>query len=265
MITPLMVLMSATDTDTFKLGPPIELRYLNRQDSTILNSEISRIGEKLVDPMVVDVDEDDRVSTIQYLGGEVKSISPYTAIVLDRAKRGYHFWIHSRNAARSNASEELVDLGDDDVINWIEHYPPYAYRFVYNVMTHENSLSFENKIAKIKRVLDAIEKHISSVSRGPEVASSVKDAILRLSCLDFWQQLLYSDYCERFEDCPPVVTLDTLDTIGAEIREFGIYGFENPYQMYKEFSTSRVPRKTTVVIPSDIIDYLRKVVIGGTV
>lgn len=253
MILPVMILLASAEGESF------DISFLSDSDCGLIEQEIDRLGSVLNSDILA-TDTDGSFLTCQEVGAELVEMNPYTILILERLRTGYQNWSKYKN--RTMFSEESVqDLSCEEVISSIEYSASFAQIYVYRLM--KSNLSFRNKIEEINRVLNIIKKNSNKSSTYADIQGKDKTKLYHMSKVSHWQEILYGDYSSRFKGCPPFITEDTLTKVSDELRQLGIYGFENPINLYTSFASSRLLRKVTATVDSSVITYLQNCVIGG--
>ena len=262
MITPLMHILSCLDEE-YKAGAPIGMLHLNRSDWDLIVTEAKRLGSLFSDETKIWITESPAglsvVSEVQVIDGSPVNLNPYTALLLTRVYECFPLYLRELGKLSVDVVED--DLSADAVVLRLEGNPRYVYVYVYNTMELP-SLSYEAKILKIQELLFTILRH-SVVQSNNLINDASRNRLEMHSRFGYWKGMLMSDYVKHNGTVAPPFTLDTLETMRAELKNLGFYGFVNPLQMFMDFSGARVSRKVEVNISSEVIAFLMKVVASG--
>lgn len=265
MITPMMHILSSMD-EKYRVGHPVNILYLNRDDRDLVISEAKNIGARLNNEnkvWITDSPTGERmVADTQVVVDESVSLNPYTALLLTRVLEC--FKVYSQEVDETDVEEVNDDLSTDAVVLRLEGTPRYIYVFVYNVM-ETPSLSYDAKIAKLSELLHTLQTH-SVVLNSEETDPRMRKTLNRMelhSKLSYWKRMLMQDYMRVYGTAPPGFTAETIEIIRRDLANMGFYGFVNPLQMYREFNTSRVSRKVSIDVEDFVMDFLTKVVRSG--
>lgn len=265
MITPMMHILSGMD-EQYRMGHPVNILYLNREDRDLVIGEAKNIGARLNNENKVWITDsptgEKMVADTQVVVDESITLNPYSALLLTRLWEC--FKVYSQEVDKDDVEEVSDDLSTDAVVLRLEGAPRYIYVFVYNVMEMP-SLSYDAKIAKLQELLHILQTH--SVVLNTEASDpSLRKTLARMelhSKLSYWKVLLMQDYMRVYGTVPPGFTPETINVIRQDLANMGFYGFVNPLQMYKEFTTSRVSRKVSVDVDDFVMEFLTKVVRSG--
>ena len=262
MITPLMHILSCIN-EKYEMDAPLNILYLGNHDRDLIIKEAKRLSSIFSNENKIYMGESDIgvecVMESQEVAGEIISLSKYTALLLNRIAQCCKVYVNNLDVNTPTVREE--DLSEDAVVLRLEVNPFFIYPYVFNVM-ETPSLTYNAKIAKLQELLNTINNH--TVVQESDVIS--KDIYARLelhSKLSFWKGMLMSDYMRVYGEYPSEFTEDTVNVIRHELANLGFYGFINPLEMYFDFSKSRVTRKVSVDIDTDVVDFLVKVVRSG--
>lgn len=256
MITPLMYLLTGYDED-FNYNPVNNIEEF-LAETKVLQSEIKRLGNILFDEFTVNVEEiaDNKIitSTNQIVATEIISISPYTALLIDRAKLAYEKYKNQKYAVK--------EISTSDIVTRIEGSSYNAYKFVFNTM--HSSATYKENISKIKDILDIISTNSVELNSNTDKEEINKRFEVQ-SNVSYWSRMLGSDYIRIYNEIGPPFTAKTIETIKEELKRMGINGFVNPLGTNQNLT--KIARKTYYNISDDIIDYLKQIVLsgGGTV
>lgn len=269
MITPLMHILSCLN-ESYEVEKPVDILYLNRVDRELIVGEARRLGKQLLNGeqfLVMPSDTGlEMVGTVQSIAGEARTISPFTALLLTKARQCFPVYLRELDSVSTEVIED--DLSTDAVVLRLEGNPKYVYYYVYNVM-QTPSLSYDGRIGRLKELLYTIQSHVvirnESVTDGG-MTTQKKYLMSRLelqSHFQYWRGMLLSEYIRYYGVVPPEITEETLEVIKKELWDLGFYGFVNPLKMYLDFNNSRVSRKIEVTIEDWVIDFLTKIVLSG--
>ena len=261
MITPLMLLLSCINEE-YHYDHLVDISYLNKADRNLIMREAIRLGKRACDEDLILMTEDNFgnkvVDTVQVVDDSVISITPYTAALLTRIQKCY---THALSVLSKTQLEDGDSVSEDvnTVVLRLEGNSNYIYTYVLDVMDSK-SLSYSVKMQKLTDVYTAISK--------TDAVETVADSFLlqRLhlqSTEEFWERLLLLDVITRGDVAMHSVDSSTLETVKAELKNLGFYGFVNPEAMYLEFTGSRISNKTVYSVETYVIDFLRKVLLSG--
>lgn len=265
MTTPLMLLLSSI-TPSLGYDHPVDTMYMNRNDRALLMREAIRLGKMAMDDTQILLDKDafdDEVcDTSQIINSEVIDVSPATAIILTRLRECYKVFCR---VSQMNEEEEksVHDLDTDSVILHLEGNPRYIYTYVYNTMENRG-LDYDTRVLRLAELYNTLVG-VTSDTAFDAKQSFLVNRFQMMGELSFWQRLVYHDYMHQRLAAPKPLTLNDLERVKQELKGMGFYGFVNPWVMYSEFANSRVNRKVELNISSDVIEFLRKVVLSGGV
>lgn len=263
MITPLMLLLSSINQD-LAYDHPVDLTYLSRDDRALIVGEAERIGRVVSDSAKVIFTEsrggEPYADLDQVVGDSFVRIHPATAMLLTRVKEAYR--VFQRMSAGAVAEAEDEDLGADEVVLRLEGNAKYVYVLVQQVMA-KKSIDFDTKVAQ----LADIYKQITLTGDSQETSKAIsflRDRLELQSYQQFWCRLFTADLARYglFQE-DSIVQPEDLETVKKEIRLFGLYGFVNPKEMYEQFASARVSRKTSVKVEPEVVEFLSKVVRSG--
>ncbi len=261
MITPLMHILSCLN-ENFEVKKPVNILYLSKSDRDIILAEARRLCELVLDPDII-VTMDGHVFPVQYSGDNSISLNVYTVALLERIQACAAVYLDSLKEGGKDKSQEDDDLSTQATILRLEGNPDYIYYFVYKMMEAQ-ALSYDVKIAKLAELLAMLNAH-----GGEKLGKAVEDTELPLrlglhSELRYWKSMLMGDVMRRMHSVPEEpFTEKTIETIRSQLSALGLYGFVNPLRMYRDFSSSRVERKSNVNIPDRVLVFLGKVVQSG--
>lgn len=259
MLHPTTILFACynSNTSTFE---HIDISFLNERDSNIINAEINRMASVLSEDNIFyeDMDGIQVASTTQYtLTGQI-DISRETALVMTKLAQACSFW-----KTFSNKSPIKEDISSDMLLMKIDAFPSSVYRIVYDLLYGEriSSKARSKGIQKLYELLKKINLYNNKEEAG--ITGDILHRIEKLSSMAFWRELLSIEYMRCYKELPPVITLDTMNTIKKELKHFDIYGFVPPNKVYEAFRTVEDYRKNTIHISDDIVDFLMKIVRSG--
>lgn len=262
MITPLMLILSSLN-EKYEMDKPVNILYLSKSDRDIILSEANRICELVLDPMVI-ATMDGHVFPTQISGDNSITLNPYTVAFLERVQacaRVYQEQI--RVKVKDEVDENDDDLSTQTTVLRLEGRHDYIYFHVYRVM-ESPSLSYDTKIAKLAELLAMLNAH-GGEKLGRVAEDTAFPRRLELhSNIGYWKSMLMGDVMRRTHSMPEEdFTEKTVEIIRKQIEALGLYGFVNPLQMYRDFSSARVGSKTNVNIPDWVLVFLGKVVQSG--
>lgn len=269
MVTPLMWILSSLDAD-YKYDKPYTLSYLSKSDRADLLSEIRWIGYQLTNEDKIlpkyddnfeicrDANGDPIIDTVQLISGELTPIHPATAALLTRLVKAYK--IFDKHIIEISSIDEK-DLGDDDIVLRIEGNPNYVYDYVIQLMSQRRA-SYESKIQRLAELLATILGH-SMFGSGDSYVEKMIERMQLHSKSSYWIRMLTSDVIRSSNSISDPITVETLGIVKKELKLMGFYGFVNPLQMYLDFASSRITKKSEINVDSSVIKYLDKVVRSG--
>ena len=266
MITPLMHILSCLD-EKYQVGPPVDILYLGKTDRELIIHEARRLGVILndADKIMCSVSDTglEMVAPQQEIAGSLKSINPYTGLLLTRVRSCLATYNRELDTVAPDVAED--DLSTDAVVLRLEGNARYAFVYVYKIM-ETPALSYDAKIAKLRELLLTIKSH-SVVENNELKDGNLKRRLELHSMFNYWKGMLMSDYIRYYGVEAPTFDETTLKVMKSELNDLGFYGFVNPLAMYQEFNNSRVARKVEVNIDDSVVEYLSKIVLsgGGTV
>lgn len=261
MITPLMHILSCLD-ENYEVGNPVNILYLSKSDRDTILAEARRLCGLVLDPEVI-ATMDGQVFPVQYSGDNSITLSPYTVALLERIQSCATVYLDSLKDVGKGKTEDDDDLSTQATILRLEGNPDYIYYFVYKMMEAQ-ALTYDVKIAKLAELLAMLNAH-----GGEKLGKAVEDTELPLrlelhSGIRYWKSMLMGDVMRRMHSVPPEpFTEKTIDVMRDQLKALGLYGFVNPLRMYRDFSSSRVERKSNVNIPDRVLIFLGKVVQSG--
>lgn len=261
MITPLMLILSSLD-EKYGVDKPVNILYLSKSDRDLILSEARRLCELALNPDVVATMEG-HVFPTQYSGDNSITLNPYTVAFLERLQACAKVYLEHLKTGDKESSHEDDDLSTQATILRLEGNPDYIYYYVYKMMEAQ-ALSYDVKIAKLAELLVMLNAH-SGEKLGKAAEDTEFPRRLELhSNISYWKSMLMGDVMQRTHEMPAEpFTEETIETIRSQINALGFYGFVNPLQMYKDFSSSRIERKSNVNIPDRVIIFLGKVIQSG--
>lgn len=262
MITPLMLILSSLN-EKYEMDKPANILYLSKLDRDVVLSEARRLCDLALNPEVV-ATMDGHVFPTQFSGDNSITLSPYTVAFLERVQAcAKVYQEHLRTGSKHASDDSDDDLSTQATILRLEGNPDYIYYYVYKMMEVQ-TFSYDVKIAKLAELLAMLNAH-----GGEKLGRAVEDTEFprRLelhSSIGYWKSMLMGDVMRRTNALPEEpFTEDTIEVIREQISALGLYGFVNPLQMYRDFSSSRIERKTDVNIPDRVLIFLGKVVQSG--
>lgn len=262
MLSPLMHILSCLD-EKFEVGAPVNIFELSKKDKDLIVSEARRICSYFKSEDKIWITESPTglkmVSDVQVISGEAVKINPYTALLLTRVWSCVDTYLKEVCDVITELKDD--DLSNDSVVLRLEGNPNYVYAFVYNTM-ETKALTYDARIEKIKELLMIIKSHIV-VQDSTSMDLRLRAKLELHSKLNYWSAMLTSDYVKYYGSIPSVFCEKDLEIVKRELRDLGVYGFNNPLKMYIEFSNSRVSRKVEVNIEDWVVDFLTKVVLSG--
>lgn len=260
MITPLMHILSSLN-DKFETDRPVNILYLNKSDRDLILSEAARLCDMALDENVI-ATMDGRVFETQYYNGQAITLNPYTMVFLERLIQCAKLYKNG-HIATEEASESDKDLSAQSTVLLIESNPDHIYYYVYKMMSSRN-LTYDQRIQKLQELLIVLNTH-SGGEVGPKVDNSGFLARIELqSHISYWKTMLMCDVMRITGAIPEEpFTEATIETIREQLKFLGFYGFVNPMKMYKDFSGSRVTRKSDVNVPDYVLVFLAKVIQSG--
>lgn len=262
MITPLMLILSCLN-EKYEMDKPANILYLSKSDRDVILSEARHLCDLVLNPDVI-ATMDGHVFPTQFSGDNSITLNQYTVAFLERVQacaRVYQESLRSGNKVEAEAGDD--DLSTQTTVLTLEGNPDYIYYHVYKMMESQ-ALSYDVKIARLAELLALLNAH-GGEKLGRAVESSEFPRRLELhSNIGYWKGMLMGDVMKRTHALPTEdFTEETIEIIRRQIRDLGLYGFVNPLQMYRDFSTSRIERKTNVNIPDRVLVFLGKVVQSG--
>ena len=133
-------------------------------------------------------------------------------------------------------------------------------------LLYQEKISAKAESKGIQKLAELLKKiNLYNDKEDLDITGDILKKIDILSTMQFWRDLLSIEYMKCYAELPPVITLDTMNTIKQELKHFDIYGFVPPNKVYEAFHTVENYRKNTTHISEDVIDFLMKIVMSGGV
>lgn len=262
MITPLMLLLSMYDGTSYDKRI-IDLGPLNKSDRNVILAETKRLCGLSLDPELILMTEDcfgnPMVDPEPFINGQFCKLSYPTVIILEHIREAAK--IFQKSFSDYDASSDVTDLSDDNIVLRIEGNPKFVYVFVRDIM-ESVGMSYSEKISRLASIYRTIEDN--SVYGSEETVNSAFVNRLELqSNLSFWQRVIIAGMSRHGLGDITVVKHSDIEIIKRELCDLGFYGFVNPLEMYKSFSGSRITRKVSVDIDESARTFLYKIIRSG--